>query len=91
MYDILNVYQDGAEEPVEVKILTADVWTYNDLTETAGKKAFIAGMQLTVAYCQLVDPDPKNLGVVKKWAREHAVQCEVRETVGPTQSDPPAD
>jgi hypothetical protein len=44
-------------------------------------------MQLTIAYCQLVDPTPANLEVVRKWAREHRVQVEVAETVDPTQSD----
>lgn len=88
MYDNMNVYLDGLTTPVVVEPLTVDVWTYNELADKAKAPLRMAPMQLTIAYCQLVDPEPKTLEVVRKWAREHRVTIEVAETVDPTQSDP---
>jgi hypothetical protein len=88
MYDNMNVYLDGSTTPVVVEPLTVDVWTYNELADKAKAQLRMAPMQLTIAYCQLVDPEPKTLEVVRKWAREHRVTIEVAETVDPTQSDP---
>lgn len=87
MYDNLNVYLDGSTTPTLVEPITVDIWTYNDLADKAKAKLTMAPMQLTIAYCQLVDPTPANLEVVRKWAREHRVQVEVAETVDPTQSE----
>jgi len=87
MYDNLNVYLDGSTTPTVVEPITVDIWHYNDLADKAGKKLTLAPMQLTIAYCQLVDPNPANLDVIKKWAREHRVQVEVVGPVDPTQSE----
>lgn len=87
MYDNMNVWMDSASEPVLVEPITDDMWTYNDLAEKAKQKTTVAGMQLTIAYCQLVDPDPATLLVVKKWAREHRVKCEMVAAVDPTQPE----
>lgn len=87
MYDNLNVYLDGSTTPTLVEPITVDIWTYNDLADKAKAKLTMAPMQLTIAYCQLVDPAPANLEVVRKWALEYRVQVEVAETVDPTQSE----
>lgn len=81
------MYLNGSTTPVVVEPLTVDVWTYNELADKAKAQLRMAPMQLTIAYCQLVDPEPKTLEVVRKWAREHRVTIEVAETVDPTQSD----
>lgn len=86
MYDNLNVYLDRSDTPELVEPITADIWTYNDLADKAKTKYTMAPMQLTLAYCQLVDPAPASLDVVRKWARDHRVIIEVAETVDPTQS-----
>ena len=83
MYEKLNVQVDGITHVIEP--LTVDVWTYNDLADKAKAQLRMAPMQLTIAFCQLVDPEPKSLDVVRKWAREHRVTVEVVETVDPTQ------
>lgn len=83
MYEKLNVRVDGFTHVIEP--LTVDVWTYNDLADKAKAQLRMAPMQLTIAYCQLEDPEPKSLDVVRKWAREHRVTVEVVETVDPTQ------
>jgi hypothetical protein len=83
MYEKLNVQVDGITHVIEP--LTVDVWTYNDLADKAKAALRMAPMQLTIAFCQLVDPEPKSLDVVRKWAREHRVTVEVVETVDPTQ------
>ena len=83
MYEKLNVQVDGITHVIEP--LTVDVWTYNDLADKAKAQLRMAPMQLTIAYCQLVDPEPKSLDVVRQWARKHRVMVEVVETVDPTQ------
>ena len=88
MYDILNVYLDGSKEPSRIEMITADVWCYADLADKAKAKQTVAPMQLTIAYCQIVGEEPPDLATVRKWAREHRVQVEVAETVGPTPPDP---
>ena len=91
MYENLHVFMDGSTTPVVVEPLTVDVWTYNDLADKAKAKLTMAPMQLTIAYCQLVDAEPKTLDIIRKWAREHRVTIEVAEAVDPTQSDQSAD
>ena len=91
MYDKYNVYLDGATVPTLIEPITADIWVYNELADKAKQKLTMAPMQLTIAYCQLVDHQPANLEIVKTWAREHRVQIEVADEVGPTQSAAPAD
>jgi hypothetical protein len=91
MYENMLVFMDGSTTPVVVEPLTVDVWTYNELADKAKAKLTMAPMQLTIAYCQLVDPEPKTLEVIRKWAREHRVTIEVAETVDPTQLDPSGD
>lgn len=83
MYEKLSVQVDGITHVIEP--LTVDVWTYNDLADKSKAQLRMAPMQLTIAFCQLVDPEPKSLDVVRKWAREHRVTVEVVETVDPTQ------
>ncbi|CAB4185899.1 hypothetical protein UFOVP1504_21 [uncultured Caudovirales phage] len=87
MYENMLVFMDGSTTPVVVEPLTVDVWAYNELADKAKAKLSMAPMQLTIAYCQLVDPEPKTLEVIRKWAREHRVTIEVAETVDPTQSE----
>lgn len=87
MYENMHVFMDGSTTPIVVEPLTVDVWTYNELADKAKAQLRMAPMQLTIAYCQLVDPEPKTLEVVRKWAREHRVTIEVAETVDPTQSE----
>lgn len=91
MYENMLVFMDGSTTPVVVEPLTVDVWTYNELADKAKAQLRMAPMQLTIAYCQLVDPEPKTLEVIRKWAREHRVTIEVAETVDPTQLDPSGD
>jgi hypothetical protein len=85
MYEKLSVTVDGTTHVIDP--LTVDVWTYNDLADKAKAQLRMAPMQLTIAYCQLVEPEPKTLDVVRKWAREHRVTVEVVESVDPTQSE----
>jgi hypothetical protein len=85
MYEKLSVTVDGFTHVIDP--LTVDVWTYNDLADKAKTQLRMAPMQLTIAYCQLVEPEPKSLDVVRKWAREHRVTVEVVESVDPTQSE----
>lgn len=87
MYDNMNVWLDGETVPVLIEPITDDMWTYNELADKAKQKATVAGMQLTIAYCQMIDAQPSSLNAVKKWAREHRVKCEMVAAVDPTQPE----
>jgi hypothetical protein len=45
-----------------------------------------AGLDLLSAFCAIVDPEPLDLKVIKKWGREHKVIVERREHAGPTKT-----
>ena len=45
-----------------------------------------AGLDLLSAYCTLVDAEPTDFKVIKKWAREHKVITDRREQAGPTKT-----
>jgi hypothetical protein len=90
MWDVLDVYLDGATEPVEVTVLTIHVVDYRDFCDKAKVTAYPAGLDLLSAYCTLVDPEPSDLKPVKKWAREHKVIIDRREQPGPTKTATPA-
>lgn len=90
MWDVLDVYLDGATDPVEVPVLTVYVVDYRELCDKAKVTAYPAGLDLLAAYCGLVDPEPNDLKVVKKWGREHKVIVDRRETSGPTRTATPA-
>ena len=84
MWDVLDVYLDGATDPVEVTVLTIHVVDYRDMCDKAKVTAYPAGLDLLSAYCTLVDAEPIDLKPVKKWAREQKVIINRREHVGPT-------
>jgi hypothetical protein len=86
----LDVYLDGATDPVEVPVLTVYVVDYRDLCDKAKVTAYPAGLDLLSAYCAIVDAEPSDLKVVKKWAREHKVIIDRVENVGPTKTATPA-
>ena len=86
MWDILNVYLDGSTEPVEVTVLTIHVVDYRDFCDKAKVTAYPAGLDLLSAYCTLVDAEPTDFKVIKKWAREHKVITDRREQAGPTKT-----
>lgn len=84
MYDTFNVFIDDSTEPVLIEPIGVDIWVYNDLIDKTKAQIRPMSMMLTIAYCQLVDPAPSSLDVVKKWAREHRVQVAVVGPVDPT-------
>ena len=90
MWDVLDVYLDGATDPVEVPVLTVYVVDYRELCDKAKVTAYPAGLDLLSAYCAIVDAEPSDLKVVKKWAREHKVIIDRVENVGPTKTATPA-
>ncbi len=90
MWDVLDVYLDGATDPVEVTVLTVYVVDYRDMCDKAKVSAYPAGLDLLSAFCALVDPEPLDLKQVKKWARDHKVIVERREAAGPTRTATPA-
>ena len=90
MWDVLDVYLDGATDPVEVTVLTIHVVDYRDMCDKAKVTAYPAGLDLLSAFCAIVDPEPLDLKVIKKWGREHKVIVERRESVGPTRTATPA-
>lgn len=90
MWDVLDVYLDGATDPVEVPVLTVYVVDYRELCDKAKVTAYPAGLDLLSAYCALVDDEPSDLKAIKKWGREHYVITERREQAGPTKTATPA-
>jgi hypothetical protein len=86
MWDVLDVYLDGITDPVEVPVLTVYVVDYRDLCDKAKVTAYPAGLDLLSAFCAIVDPEPLDLKVIKKWGREHKVIVERREHAGPTKT-----
>ncbi len=90
MWDVLDVYLDGATDPVEVPVLTVYIVDYRELCDKAKVTAYPAGLDLLSAYCALVDDEPSDLKVIKKWGREHYVITERREHAGPTKTATPA-
>lgn len=86
MWDVLDVYLDGATDPVEVPVLTVYVVDYRDMCDRANVTAYPAALDLMSAYCALVDPEPLDMKQVKKWGRDHKVIIERREQAGPTQT-----
>ena len=90
MWDVIDVYLDGSTEPVEVTVLTIHVVDYRDFCDKLKVTAYPAGLDLLSAYCTLVDPEPSDYKVIKKWAREHKVITDRREPSGPTRTATPA-
>jgi hypothetical protein len=90
VWDVLDVYLDGANDPVEVPVLTVYVVDYRELCDKAKVTAYPAGLDLLAAYSALVDAEPTDLKVVKKWGREHKVMVERRDPAGPTRTATPA-
>ena len=90
MWDVIDVYLDGSTEPVEVTVLTIHVVDYRDFCDKLKVTAYPAGLDLLSAYCTLVDPEPSDFKVIKKWAREHKVITDRREPSGPTRTATPA-
>ena len=90
MWDVLDVYLDGATDPVEVPVLTVYVVDYRELCDRSKVAAYPAGLDLLSAFWALVDPEPLDLKVIKKWGREHKVIIERREHAGPTKTATPA-
>jgi hypothetical protein len=90
MWDVLDVYLDGSTEPVEVTVLTIHVVDYRDFCDKLKVTAYPAGLDILSAYCTLVDPEPSDFKVIKKWAREHKVITDRREPSGPTRTATPA-
>ena len=86
MWDVLDVYLDGSTEPVEVTVLTIHVVDSRDFCDKAKVTAYPAGLDLLSAYCTLVDAEPTDFKVIKKWAREHKVITDRREQAGPTKT-----
>lgn len=86
MWEVLDVYLDGSTVPVEVAVLTVYVVDYRELCDKAKVNAYPAGLDLLSAYCGLVDDEPTDFKVIKKWAREHKVICDRGETQGPTKT-----
>lgn len=84
MYDRFEVFIKYDTEPVLIEPLGVDIWVYNDLIDKTKAQIRPMSMMLTIAYCQLVDPSPATLDVVKKWAREERVQVKVVGPVDPT-------
>ncbi len=91
MWDVLDVYLDGATDPVEVDILTIHVIEYREFCDKAKVAAYPAGLDLLSAYCTLVEPEPTDMKAPKKWGREHKVITVRREHMGPTKKATPAD
>ena len=91
MWDVLEIYVDGAQVPVEVPVLTVYVVDYRDLCDRAKVTAYPAGLDLLAAYCAIVDPEPLDLKVIKKWGREHKVITVRKDQLGPTQKATPED
>ena len=90
MWDVIDVYLDGSTEPVEVTVLTIHVVDYRDFCDKLKVTAYPAGLDLLSAYCTLVDAEPSDFKVIKKWAREHKVITDRREPSGPTRTATPA-
>ena len=90
MWDVIDVYLDGSTEPVEVTVLTIHVVDYRDFCDKLKVTAYPAGLDLLSAYCTLVEPEPSDFKVIKKWAREHKVITDRREPSGPTKTATPA-
>lgn len=82
----LEIYMDGNAEPVIAPIQSLGFWVYDELREAAKKPASEHGLRLTLAYLEVTGQDPKNLGEVKEWAREHRVTVAMAEPPDPTQS-----
>jgi len=91
MWDVLDVYLDGTQVPVEVPVLTIHVVDYREMCDKAKTNAYPAGLDLVSAYCTLVDEEPADMRPIKKWAREHKVITVRREHMGPTRKATPAD
>jgi hypothetical protein len=91
MWDVLDVYLDGSQIPVEVAVLTIHVVDYRDFCDKAKVTAYPAGLDLVAAYCALVDLEPLDMKPIKKWAREHKVITVRRDHMGPTRMATPAD
>ena len=87
----LNIFLDGAEEPTVCEATSADFWAYEELVEKSRAKSTETGMRLTVAYIAVHGTEPKDLGTVKEWARNHRVLVTLGEPVRPTQSAATAD
>ena len=91
MWDVLDVYVDGSQVSTDVPVLTVYVVDYRDLCDKAKVTAYPAGLDLLAAYCAIVDPDPLDLKVIKKWGREHKVITVRKDQLGPTQTVTPVD
>lgn len=91
MWDVLDVYLDGSNDPVEVDVLTIHVIDYREFCDKAKVTAYPAGLDLLSAYCTLVEPEPTDMKLVKKWGREHKVIVQRRESLGPTRTATHAD
>jgi hypothetical protein len=90
MWDVLDVYLDGATDPVEVPVLTVYVVDYRDLCDKAKVTAYPAGLDSAVRVlrdCRPRAPRPQGHQEV---GREHKVIIERREHVGPTKTATPA-
>lgn len=86
MYPQLNVYLDGAEEPVTVQPLTVDFEVAESLYPAG--KATDNGLKLVVAYCQIEGEEPKTVAQVRAWARARKAQVIVGREPDPTPSAP---
>jgi hypothetical protein len=86
MWDVLDVYLDGATDPVEVPVLTVYVVDYRDLCDKAKVTAYPAGLDLLSAFCAIVDPEPLDLKVIKKWGVNTRSSSSAVEHAGPTKT-----
>ena len=93
MWEVIDVYLDGATDPVEVTPITVDVVLYRRLCDREKVGAYPAGMSLLSAYCRLTDRVPIDLKEVDDWARKRMAICVLREgepNTGPTNPATPA-
>lgn len=86
MFAVIQVYLDGATDPVEVTPLAAYVWEYE---EAGGTAEF--GLRLWCAFSQIQDRSPSSLDEVKAWAKAHKVMAMIGRPVDPTQTEAGSD